>query len=71
MDYLVKAIIFVPFMGVVYVFAEYFIGLLQDSISTLPFTSLFCQFGIYEGLSVFFTIIISSFVAKQAIDFVK
>jgi len=71
MDYLVKVVIFVPFMGIVYLFVDYFKSLLTSSLNGLAFTSLFCQFGIFDGLSVFFTILISAFVAKQALNFVK
>lgn len=71
MDYLVKALLFVPFMGIVYLFVDYFKTILYDSISFIPFTNILCQFGIFDGLSTFFTILISSFVAKQAIAFVK
>jgi len=71
MDYIVKAVIFVPFMGIVYLFVDFFKEKLYDAISSLTYASLFCQFGIFDGLGIFFTILISSFVAKQAISFVK
>lgn len=71
MDYLVKVVLFLPFMGLIYLFIDYFKVLLVNSISGLTVTSLLCQFGVFDGLSVFFTIIISAFAARQAIDFVK
>lgn len=71
MDYLVKAFLFIPFMALVYFFIDYFKVILVNSISGLTATSLLCQFGVFDGLSVFFTIIISAFAARQAIDFVK
>lgn len=71
MDYLVKAVIFVPFMLIVYRFIDYFKTYLTNVISNLPYTSLFCQFGVYDGLSIFFTILVSAFATKQALNFVK
>ena len=71
MDYLVKAVIFLPFMALVYVFIDYFKEYLHNAISSLPYTSIFCQFGIFDGLSIFFTILISAFATKQALNFVK
>lgn len=71
MDYLVKALIFIPFMLIVYQFVDYFKSILTSSLSSLPFSPILCQFGFFDGLSVFFTILISSFVAKQALSFVK
>lgn len=71
MDYFVKAVLFIPFMTIVYFFVDYFRDILVNSISGLTVTALLCQFGVFDGLSVFFTIIISAFTARQAIDFVK
>ncbi|WP_455755928.1 hypothetical protein [Sulfurimonas sp.] len=71
MDYIVKAFIFVPFMAVIYVFVDYFKSILASAFSSLSVTSLMCQFGVLDGFSVFFTIIISAFAAKQAISFAK
>lgn len=71
MDYLIKAVLFLPFMAVVYLFIDFFKDKLVNSISGLTSTSLMCQFGIFDGLSVFFTILIAAFAARQAIDFVK
>lgn len=71
MDYLIKAVIFIPFMALVYLFIDFFKYKLVESTSTLTSTALMCQFGVLDGLSVFFTIIIGAFAARQAIDFVK
>jgi len=71
MDYLVKAVLFIPFMSIVYFVVDFFIEKLVSSIDKLPYTSLFCQFGIFDGLSIFFTILVSAFIAKQALSFVK
>lgn len=71
MDYLIKALIFVPFMAVIYIFIDYFKSILINSTSTLGVSPLLCQFGVYDGFSIFFTIIISAFAARQAIDFAK
>ena len=71
MDYLVKAVIFIPFMAIVYIVVDYFKQYLVDSMATIPYSGIFCQFGIYDGLSIFFTILISAFVAKQALNFAK
>jgi len=71
MDYLIKAALFIPFMAVVYFFVDFFLN--KISINSIPslFQPLICQFGILDGLSVMMTIIVSSFVAKQAISFAK
>jgi hypothetical protein len=71
MDYLIKAIIFIPFMLIVYVVVDFFKDILTIAIASVPFSGVLCQFGIFDGLSIFFTILISSFVAKQALSFVK
>lgn len=71
MDYLIKAVIFVPFMTIVYFFIDYFKDILTNTFASLSITSLMCQFGVIDGFSIFFTILISAFVTKQAIDFVK
>lgn len=71
MDYLVKVVLFIPFMTVVYIFIDFFKNKLIEVTSGLTSTALMCQFGVFDGLSVFFTIIIAAFAARQAIDFVK
>jgi len=71
MDYFVKIALFLPFMGLVYLFVDYFKGILTSSISSVPYSGYICQFGLFDGLSVYFTIIISSFVVRQALSFMK
>ncbi|MCX6077028.1 MAG: hypothetical protein NTW78_09130 [Campylobacterales bacterium] len=71
MDYVVKVLFFIPFMGLVYVVIDYFKSLLLSAMTTVPFSSVLCQFGVYDGLSVFFTILISAFAVKQAVSFMK
>jgi hypothetical protein len=71
MDYIIKAAMFLPFMAVVYFFTDYFLS--KISVNNIPalFHPIICQFGILDGLSIFLTIIISAFVAKQALSFAK
>lgn len=71
MDYVIKAVLFVPFMAVVYFFIDFFLQ--KISVSAIPslFVPILCQFGILDGLSVLMTIVVSSFAAKQAISFAK
>jgi len=71
MDYLVKAIIFMPFLGIVYLFIDYFKSILYNSINSFVNISILCQFGVLDGLSVFFTIIVSAFIGKQVLNFLK
>ncbi|MFA6139018.1 MAG: hypothetical protein WC667_13170 [Sulfurimonas sp.] len=71
MDYVVKVLFFIPFMGLVYLVIDYFKGLLTFTLMNVPFSSVLCQFGVYDGLSVFFTILISAFAVKQAVSFMK
>ena len=71
MDYIIKAVLFIPFMGVVYFVVDYFKSILVNSFSSVPFSGALCQFGIFEGLSIFFTILIAGFLAKQALSFAK
>ena len=71
MDYLVKAIIFVPFMLIVYQFIDFFMLKLTSSINGLPYVPYICQFGVFEGLSVYFSILVGAFGAKQVINFLR
>ena len=71
MDYLVKVIIFVPFLGLVYLVIDYFKTFLTAAMASVPYTSYLCQFGIMDGLSIYFTLIVSAFSAKQILNFIK
>lgn len=71
MDYLIKAALFVPFMAVIYIFVDFFMSKISIDVLPSSFLPILCQFGILDGLSIFFTILVSSFVAKQAISFAK
>lgn len=71
MDYLVKVGLFVFFVAGVSFFIEKFISIFQPYIASLPITSMLCQFGIFMGLNLFLSIIISAFFVKQILSFWK
>lgn len=71
MDYALKALVFVPFMALVYLVVDFFLQ--KVSINAIPalFQPILCQFGILDGLSIFMTIIVTGFLARQALSFAK
>ena len=71
MDYLVKAVIFIPFMLMVYFVSDYFIEILKVELATFGFSAIMCQFGIYTGIESFFSIVITAFGFKQILSFLK
>jgi len=71
MDYLVKVVIFIPFMALVYFVIDYFLGTLSTHIASVSITAALCQFGVFTGLNVFFSILIPAFVAREVLDFIK
>ena len=71
MDYLVKVGLFFVFAGAVHFFISKFVDYFTVYLQTLPYSGLLCQFGIYTGLNLFLSIIISAFFVKQIITFWK
>jgi hypothetical protein len=71
MDYLVKVIIFVPFMALVYYVIDYFLAILQPYIASVSIGAALCQFGVFTGLNIFFSILLPAFIAREVLDFVK
>lgn len=71
MDYLVKAFIFTIFLTMVYFVIDHFIDILKNAVIDLPFSGYLCQFGIYQGLTVFISILASAFAFKQILNFLK
>ena len=71
MIYVVKALIFTVFLGLVYFISDYFIDILKIQIANIPFSPLFCQFGIWSGLKIFMSILVTSFAFKQVLSFLK
>jgi len=71
MDYLIKVGLFAFFVIAVAYFIDKILSIFQTYIAMLPLTSIMCQFGIFQGLNLFMSILVSSFAVKQIISFWK
>jgi len=71
MDYLIKVGLFTFFVFAIGYFTDKILSIFQTYIAMLPLTSIMCQFGVFQGLNLFMSIIVSSFVVKQIISFWK
>jgi hypothetical protein len=71
MDYLIKVVIFGVYMSAVFFTVQYMITFLKGYLSDIPFTSLLCQFGIFTGINIFLSIVITGFLFNKTISFWK
>ncbi|UCN00055.1 hypothetical protein LCX93_11065 [Sulfurimonas sp. SWIR-19] len=71
MDYLVKVALIIPFGIALHFVIDKFMTYFSSYLHTLPMTSILCQFGIFTGLNLFLSIVISAFFAKQILSFWK
>jgi hypothetical protein len=71
MDYLVKVGLFAFFVVAIHYFISKFLLYFSSYLHTLPFSGILCQFGIYTGLNLFLSIVVSAFFVKQIISFWK
>lgn len=75
MDYAVKVVIFLPFLGFVYFVTDYFLSILRNTFSDVlglgNVTSMMCQFGVFQGFTNFFTILVVGFAFRQVLNFAK
>ncbi len=71
MDYIVKIGLFGFFVVAISYFIDIFIQYFSSYLNTLPFSGILCQFGVYTGLNLFLSIIVSAFFVKQLITFWK
>jgi len=71
MTYIVKGLIFTVFLSLVYFVSDYFLDILKVQMANIPFSPLFCQFGIWSGLKIFMSILVTSFAFKQVLGFLK
>lgn len=71
MDYLIKAVIFTTYMTSVYYSIQFMIDFIKGYLSSIPFTPLFCQFGVFTGLNIFLSITISGYLFNRTLSFWK
>jgi len=71
MDYLIKVVIFTTYMTSVYFAVEFMIDFIKKYLADIPFTPLLCQFGIFAGLNIYLSIIISGYLFNRTLSFWK
>ena len=71
MDYLVKVLIFAIFVTALHFFIDVVLSFFSKYLADLPFTGILCQLGIFQGLNLFLSIVVSAFFVKQLITFWK
>jgi len=71
MNYLIKVAFFGVYMASMAMIMETLVSKLRDYIDTFPFSNWLCQFGIFTGLSLYVSIVVSYSLAKKSIDFWK
>lgn len=71
MDYLIKIVIFTTYMSSVYFSVQFMIDFLKGYLSAIPFTALLCQFGVFTGLNIYLSIVISGYLFNRTLSFWK
>jgi len=71
MDYLVKLGLIIIFVPMLHFVISKFLGLLTPYLHNISIAPILCQFGIFTGLNLFLSIIVSAFFVKQIISFWK
>lgn len=71
MVYLVKVLIFGVFFIAVKFAVDFFLNILNNYMSSFGADALMCQFGVYDAMNMFFSIIITSYLFNQVLSFWK
>lgn len=71
MDYLVKVFIFLFYFGAIAFMIDGMMNVVKGYIVNIPMSGVLCQFGIFTGLSLYFSIVVSAYLLKKSIDFWK
>jgi len=69
MDYFIKIGIFSLYMGALSFITSALVDKLSFYIDAIPYGNWLCQFGIFTGLSLYLSTVVSFFLARKSIDF--